>query len=77
MASDTSSSLSISPREPGGSRTARRLRRDGLVPGVLYGGDGEPQHFTVDGRILRNTLAHSGAILQISLDGGATTPVLV
>ena len=31
----------------------------------------------MDGRILRNTLAHSGAILQISVDGGATSPVLV
>jgi large subunit ribosomal protein L25 len=44
---------------------------------VLYGTDIEPQHFSVDGRILRNTLAHSGAILQVSLDGGADAPVLV
>jgi large subunit ribosomal protein L25 len=34
-------------------------------------------HFSVDARILRNTLAHSGAILQVSLDGGAESPVLV
>jgi large subunit ribosomal protein L25 len=72
-----SPSLSLTARAPEGSRSARRLRREGLVPGVLYGTDIDPQHFSVDGRILRNTLAHSGAILQVSLDGAADTPVLV
>ncbi len=72
-----SSTLSLTARDPEGSRSARRLRRDGLVPGVIYGGDGEPAHFAVDARILRNTLARSGAILEISVDGGSTAPVLV
>jgi large subunit ribosomal protein L25 len=72
-----SSTLSLSLRDPEGSRSARRLRREGLVPGVIYGGEGEPAHFAVDARILRNTLAHSGAILEISLDGGTAAPVLV
>ena len=76
MASDTTS-LSLTARAPEGSRSARRLRRDGLVPGVIYGGDGEPMHFAVDARILRNTLAHSGAILEVSIDGGTGEPVLV
>jgi large subunit ribosomal protein L25 len=76
MASD-STQLSLTARAPEGSRSARRLRRQGLVPGVVYGADVEPQHFAVDGRILRNTLAHSGAILQVSVDGAADTPVLV
>jgi large subunit ribosomal protein L25 len=76
MASDTNT-LSLTARDPEGSRSARRLRREGLVPGVLYGGGAEPQHFAVDGRILRNTLAHSGAILEVSVDGASGTPVLV
>src|SRR5215210_4852166 len=76
MASDTTS-LSLTARAPEGSRSARRLRRDGLVPGVIYGGDGGPEHFAVDARILRNTLAHSGAILEVTLGDGAGTPVLV
>ena len=76
MASDTTS-LSLSARAPEGSRSARRLRREGLVPGVIYGEGGDPQHFAVDARILRNTLAHSGAILEISIDGGKGEPVLV
>src|ERR1700754_959571 len=74
---DSPSTLSLTARAPEGSRSARRLRRSGAVPGVLYGGGDAPTHFSVDARILRNTLAHSGAILQVSLDGGADSPVLV
>src|SRR3954453_2516669 len=69
--------LSLTARDPEGSRNARRLRRSGSVPGVIYGGGSAPEHFAVDARILRNTLAHSGAILQVSLDGAADSPVLV
>jgi len=72
-----STKLSLNARAPEGSRSARRLRRSGTVPGVIYGGDGEPSHFSVDARILRNTLARSGAILDVSIDGGAASPVLV
>ena len=69
--------LALTARDPEGSRNARRLRRSGLVPGVIYGGGDAPTHFAVDARILRNTLAHSGAILEVSLDGAKGTPVLV
>ncbi|MDA0185702.1 50S ribosomal protein L25 [Solirubrobacter phytolaccae] len=75
MADDTT--LSLTARDPEGSRATRRLRRAGNVPGVIYGGDGEPSHFAVDARILRNTLARSGAILDIALDGGSKAPVQV
>jgi large subunit ribosomal protein L25 len=74
---DTSSKLDLTARAAEGSRSARRLRRTGKVPGVIYGGKGGPQLFAVDGRILRNTLAHSGAILEVAVDGGETAPVLV
>jgi large subunit ribosomal protein L25 len=69
--------LSLTARDPEGSRNARRLRRSGLVPGVIYGGGDTPVHFAVDARILRNTLAHSGAILEVSIDGATGSPVLV
>jgi large subunit ribosomal protein L25 len=74
---DTSAKLEVSARAAEGSRAARRLRRTGQVPGVIYGGDGGPELFAVDGRILRNTLAHSGAIIEVTLDGGTAAPVLV
>src|ERR671931_2072616 len=76
MASDPPA-LAVSARAVEGSRATRRLRRQGLVPGVIYGGGEDPQTFAVDARILRNTLAHSGAVLEVSLDGGKGTPVIV
>src|SRR3954463_15112047 len=72
-----STKLSLTARAPEGSRATRRLRRAGDVPGVIYGGDAEPSHFSVDARILRNTLARSGAILDITIDDGKTAPVIV
>jgi large subunit ribosomal protein L25 len=74
---DTPTTLDLTSRAAEGSRSARRLRRTGQVPGILYGGDSEPQLFAVDARILRNTLAHSGAILEVAIDGGDRSPVLV
>src|SRR3954467_5088725 len=73
----TSTKLSLPARGPEGSRSARSLRRAGSVPGVIYGGGAEPAHFAVDARVPRNPPAHSGAILQVSLDGAADSPVLV
>jgi large subunit ribosomal protein L25 len=77
MAASSESKLSLTARPTEGSRAARRLRRQGLVPGVLYGGDDEPETFAVEGRVLRNTLARAGALLEVSIDGGAGTPVIV
>ena len=69
--------LDVASRAAEGSRSARRLRRTGRVPGVMYGGEVEPQPFTVDARILRNTLARAGAIIEVAVDGAAPKPVLV
>ncbi|MBA3747266.1 MAG: 50S ribosomal protein L25, partial [Solirubrobacterales bacterium] len=75
MASATTK-LSISTREPEGSRATRRLRRSGRVPGVLYGGDGDPIAFSVNARELRNALAARGAVLEVVDEGSATPAVL-
>ena len=77
MAALPESKLSLTARPTEGSRAVRRLRRKGLVPGVLYGGEGEPETFAVEGRVLRSTLARAGALLEVSIDGGAGTPVIV
>lgn len=68
--------LTVAPREIEGSRATRRLRRSGLVPGIVYGGDADPVPFKVDARELRNALAHGGAVIQLTLDG-AQTPVVL
>ncbi len=71
-----STKLSISARTPEGSRATRRLRRSGRVPGVLYGGDGDPIAFSADARELRNALAGAGAVLEV-VDEGKATPVVL
>jgi large subunit ribosomal protein L25 len=68
--------LTVAPREIEGSRATRRLRRSGLVPGIVYGGDADPVPFQADARELRNALAHGGAVIQLAL-GGDTTPVVL
>lgn len=77
MARGDATALSVSGREPGGSRAARRLRREGAVPGVVYGGGADPVPFRVDSRDLRQALAHAGAVLDLSVDGSAATPVVL
>jgi large subunit ribosomal protein L25 len=77
MATTQSTGLAVERREAAGSRAARRLRRTGSVPGVLYGGGEEPVSFQVDGRLLRQTLAHAGAVIELSIDGAGGTPVVV
>ncbi|HEX2398166.1 MAG TPA: 50S ribosomal protein L25 [Solirubrobacteraceae bacterium] len=77
MARSQTTRLSVHPRVAEGSRAARRLRRQGRVPGVVYGGDDPPETFEVDQRSLRQALGHAGAVIELSLDGDRTTPVVV
>ncbi len=73
----TTTKLNVNSRVSSGSRAVRRLRRSGRVPGVLYGGGGEPVGFDADERELRHALAGSGAVLDLSVDGGKATPVVL
>jgi large subunit ribosomal protein L25 len=77
MAATDATALSVAQRDPEGSRAARRLRRAGNVPGVVYGGGDDPLAFQVDARVLRQTLAHAGAVLNLSVDGAPATPVVL
>jgi large subunit ribosomal protein L25 len=74
---DSTSKLEVRSRDAEGSRAARRLRRTGRVPGVIYGGGGDPVGFDVDARELRHALAAAGAVLDLSVDGGKATPVVL
>ncbi|MGH2952732.1 MAG: 50S ribosomal protein L25 [Solirubrobacterales bacterium] len=68
--------LTVSERTEFGSRTSRRLRRSGLVPGVVYGAGSETRAFQVPEREARNVLVHGGALIDIELDG-SKMPVVV
>lgn len=69
--------LTVAPREVEGSRATRRLRRSGLVPGIVYGGDADPLAFQVEARALRQALAHGGAVITLELAGAGSTPVVL
>jgi large subunit ribosomal protein L25 len=77
MASRQTTALQVAPREPSGSRSARRLRREGQVLGVIYGGGDDPVSFQVPARELRHALADAGAVLDLTVEGGPTGPVVV
>src|SRR3989442_6843509 len=73
----TATRLDVSSRAARGSRAARRLRHSGRVPGVLYGGKEDAVGFDVDARELRLALASAGAVLDLCVDGGKPTPVVL
>ena len=68
--------LEVKQRESLGSRDSRRLRRDGYVPGVLYGRGMEPHAICVLERELRKALTGDSGlhtILDVVLDGEKST----
>jgi large subunit ribosomal protein L25 len=77
MAESSSTPLTATRREPSGSRSARRLRREGAGPGIVYGGGEDPVSFAVNSRDLRHALADAGAVLDLQLDGSKGTPVVL
>ena len=54
-----------------GKGAARRTRRDGQVPAVLYGHGSDPQHLALDARAFAAVLRNNGtnAVLTLDIDG--------
>ena len=68
--------LEVKEREQSGSRVSRRLRKEGVIPGVLYGRGHKPHPISVSERELRRVLTGSAglhAILDVVLEGQKTT----
>jgi len=64
-------SLTIQKRDGTGKQVAKRLRREGRIPAILYGG-AAPVPIAVDAReVLRLMHGHEGGtqLLQVALDG--------
>jgi large subunit ribosomal protein L25 len=77
MAATKRPELKIQERTERGSRATRRLRRQGLVPGVVYGGtDRECRAFSVEARELRRVLLAGSAVFDLAVDG-QPRPVIV
>ena len=68
--------LQVLERDSRGTRESRRLRKQGLIPGVLYGRGKSPHTICVQERELRRVLTGEGglhAILDVVLEGQKTT----
>ena len=66
-------------RDVQGKGASRRLRREGMVPGIIYGGNVEPQMFATRHNELILHLEHEAFyshILTVNLDGKAQKVVL-
>jgi large subunit ribosomal protein L25 len=71
------STLKVAPRAEFGSRSTRRLRGEGLVPGVVYSGGSEATSFQVSEREVRSIISEGAALFDLEIDGGKAVPVVV
>lgn len=58
-----------------GKGAARRLRRAGQIPAVLYGHGSEPVHVALPGHETFLAVKHANALFEIELDGKATLAI--
>ena len=79
-ANKESNVLEAKPRQSGGKNEARRVRRGGMVPGVVYGAKKEPITVALDpkqiARILQSATVHN-TIFELALDGERTRAMIV
>jgi large subunit ribosomal protein L25 len=62
----------VHKRDVTGTRAARRLRKDGLIPGVIYGHGKDAVLIAVEPHVLREALGTSAglhAVLNVTLEG--------
>ena len=75
--------LEVQVRDARGSAEVRRLRKEGTIPGVIYGGGNDPAAISVSERTLRKALTGAGglhAILDVVVqgaDGNAARPAIL
>src|SRR5271169_68059 len=72
--------LEADPRESGTKNQARRVRREGKIPGVVYGAGKDALPVSVDPRhvlrILRSATGHN-TIFDLTLNGGERTKAMI
>ena len=61
--------LEAQPRNEFGKGAARRARREGLVPAVIYGHGTEPVHINLPGHALMLALKTPNALFTLPIDG--------
>jgi len=73
----TREKLKAAPRTDFGSRSARRLRGEKLVPGVVYAGGEEARPFQAVERDVRTVLGGGQALFDLEVEGAKAVPVVV
>jgi large subunit ribosomal protein L25 len=71
------STLKVASRAEFGSRASRRMRKEGLVPGVVYAGGEEATPFQVAERDVRTILHEGAALFDLEVEGSKAVPVVV
>ncbi|VAX40845.1 hypothetical protein MNBD_PLANCTO02-1123, partial [hydrothermal vent metagenome] len=61
--------LAAEKRTKTGTSESRRLRREGLVPGNIYGHKQEPISITVSGKTLEKLIYSGSHLIDLELDG--------
>src|SRR6201984_806395 len=72
--------LEAQAREAGTKGHARRVRRDGKIPAVVYGAGKDPQPITVDPRVVTrilNSETGHNTIFDLTLSGESTKAMIV
>jgi large subunit ribosomal protein L25 len=80
MASASASSrpvFKVAERSEFGSRTTRRLRRTGQVPGVVYTGGEDARPFQADAREISRFLSEGHTLFDLQIEGADAVPVVV
>lgn len=69
--------LATEPRQPGGSRSAKKLRKQGKIPAVIYGHKKDPVHVVVDEEAFsRAVLIQHARVLDLTI-GSKPEKVLI
>jgi large subunit ribosomal protein L25 len=71
--------LAAKPREATGSKSVKRLRDEGKIPGVVYGrAFGDSVAIVIEARDLRAALSHGAhSVINLEIEGRGPTPVLL
>lgn len=64
-------------RQKMGKGMARKLRRDKLIPAIVYGGEDKPLPITIDPRLLFRALSRENVIIKLSLEGDSTSRMVL
>ena len=60
--------LKAGQRETGKHIKAKQMRKEGWIPGVIFGKNQEPVHFKVPAMTIQKFLTHSGKVFEVEVE---------